>query len=242
VFDHVTIRVSDRRDSEDFYMLVLGALGLDPSHRGDDFVEWEDFSIAAATDVDDVTRRLHVGFVAPSRAEVDRFWETGTAAGFRDDGEPGPRPRYGDDYYGAFLLDPDGNSAEAVRHGAMRRGGVIDHLWIRVTDVSASTRFYATAGQHAGFALRAEGAGYARFAGESGSFSLVEGSPTQRLHVAFETEDDSAVESFHRSAVEAGYRSDGEPGERPAYHPGYFAAYLLDPDDNSVELVNHHRR
>jgi hypothetical protein len=47
-----------------------------------------------------------VGFVAPSRAEVDEFWRVGTGAGFRDDGAPGPRPEYGDDYYGSFLLDP----------------------------------------------------------------------------------------------------------------------------------------
>jgi catechol 2,3-dioxygenase-like lactoylglutathione lyase family enzyme len=42
----------------------------------------------------------------------------------RDDGAPGPRPQYGGDYYGAFLLDPDGNSAEAVHHGSLREHGV----------------------------------------------------------------------------------------------------------------------
>jgi hypothetical protein len=53
---------------------------------------------------------------------VDEFWRVGTAAGYRDDGVPGPRPQYRADYYGAFLLDPDGNSIEAVHHGALRRG------------------------------------------------------------------------------------------------------------------------
>ena len=53
---------------------------------------------------------------------MDEFWRIGTAAGFRDDGAPGPRPQYSDSYYGAFLLDPDGNSVEAVRHGARPRG------------------------------------------------------------------------------------------------------------------------
>ena len=54
------------------------------------------------------------------------------------------RPEYGDDYYGAFLLDPDGNSIEAVHHGSLRSGGIIDHLWIRVADVNASQAFYDT--------------------------------------------------------------------------------------------------
>lgn len=47
---------------------------------------------------------------------MDAFWQAGTEAGYRDDGEPGLRPRYGGDYYGGFLLDPDGNNAEVVNH------------------------------------------------------------------------------------------------------------------------------
>ena len=46
---------------------------------------------------------------------------------------------------------------------------------------------------------------------------------------------------FHEAAVQAGYESRGAPGERPRYHPGYYAAYVLDPDGNNVEVVNHHR-
>jgi hypothetical protein len=52
-----------------------------------------------------------------------------TAAGYENDGAPGPRPQYSPDYYGAFVLDPDENSAEAMTSGAPRDdGGVIDHL------------------------------------------------------------------------------------------------------------------
>ena len=61
-----------------------------------------------------VTRRLHVAFVAPSRAHVHEFWRVGTEAGYRDAGPPGPRPQYSASYYGSFLLDPDGSSVEAV--------------------------------------------------------------------------------------------------------------------------------
>ena len=49
---------------------------------------------------------------ARSRADVDAFWRVGVDAGFASDGEPGERPQYTEGYYGAFLLDPDGNSAE----------------------------------------------------------------------------------------------------------------------------------
>ena len=68
-----------------------------------------------------MTQRLHIGFAAPSRAAGRRVLaRRHRRPGTRDDGAPGPRPQYRDDYYGAFLLDPDGNSAEAVHHGALR--------------------------------------------------------------------------------------------------------------------------
>ena len=59
--------------------------------------------------------------------------------------------------------------------------------------------------------------------------------------MAFPATTNTAVDEFHRSAVAAGYRDDGPPGERPVYHAGYYGAFVLDPDGNSVELVNHNR-
>jgi catechol 2,3-dioxygenase-like lactoylglutathione lyase family enzyme len=242
VFDHVTIRVSDRAGSERFYTTVLQELGLSPTHSGDAFAEWDDFSLAAATADRPVTRRLHIGFVAPSRDAIDAFWQTGTASGYRDDGAPGPREQYGPDYYGAFLLDPDGNSAEAVHHDSLRRGGTIDHLWIRVADVAAARAFYATIAPHAGLRHGSDAPGRAQFRGASGSFSLVAGgAPTEHVHLAFPAEDDETVHAFHRDAVEAGHRDNGPPGERPEYHAGYYSAFVLDPDGNNVEVVNHRR-
>jgi catechol 2,3-dioxygenase-like lactoylglutathione lyase family enzyme len=175
MFDHVTLRASDRAASEDFYAVVLKALGVEPTHRDGELVEWSDFSLMQATDERGPTRRLHLGFAAPSRAHVDAFWRAGIEAGHPDDGRPGPRPQYREDYYGAFLLDPDGNSAEAVHHGALGRGGVLDHLWIRVADVAAARSFYLTVAPHAGLRLRDDGPERVRFAGASGSFSLVAG-------------------------------------------------------------------
>jgi catechol 2,3-dioxygenase-like lactoylglutathione lyase family enzyme len=239
MFDHVMIRVSDRDASERFYGTVLSTLGIEQTYRGQDIAGWDDFSLAQAAGA--VTRRLHIGFVAPSPEHVDAFWRAGTEAGYRDDGAPGPRPQYRDDYYGAFLLDPDGNSAEAVNDGALRRGGAIDHLWIRVADVAASKRFYELVAGHAGFRLKHDGPERAQFAGESGSFSLVPGEPTGHVHLAFPVDDDARVGAFHRAATGAGHRDNGAPGERPVYHAGYYGAFVLDPDGNNVELVNHKR-
>jgi catechol 2,3-dioxygenase-like lactoylglutathione lyase family enzyme len=240
VFDHVGIHVSERDASERFYRTILGAIGIEPTHDGADFVEWDDFALGAAEAERPVTRRLHMAFVARSRADVDAFWQAGVDAGYRDDGAPGPRPQYRDDYYGSFLLDPDGNSAEAVHHGALRTGGNIDHLWIRVADVAASKRFYELIAPHAGMRLRTDRPERAQFAGQTGSFSLVSGEPTEHVHMAFPAAD-AVVRAFHRDAVAAGYRDNGAPGERPEYHAGYYAAFVLDPDGNNVELVNHHR-
>jgi catechol 2,3-dioxygenase-like lactoylglutathione lyase family enzyme len=242
VFDHVTIRVSDRPTSQRFYETVLRTIGIRQTSDGDDFREWDDFSLAQADDDNPPTRRLHIGFAAPSRGHVDAFWRAGTDAGYESDGEPGPRPQYSDDYYGSFLLDPDGNSVEAVHHGSLRNGGNIDHLWIRVSDVEAATRFYETVGPAAGFRVGGESAERTQFACVSGSFSVVaDDRPTEHVHLAFSASDDGTVDRFHREATAAGYRDNGAPGERAVYHAGYYAAFVLDPDGNNVEVVNHNR-
>jgi catechol 2,3-dioxygenase-like lactoylglutathione lyase family enzyme len=243
VFDHVTLRVSDQGASQRFYDLVLGTLAIEASYDGDQFVEWDDFSLMQAREGKPTTHGLHVGFPAGSRAEVDGFWQAGVDAGYRSDGEPGPRPQYGGDYYGGFLLDPDGNSAEAVHYtdGGLREDGTIDHIWMRVADVTASKRFYGRVAPFGRFELRHDSPERTAFVAGTCSFSLVAGTPTENVHMAFPADDNATVDEFHTALVAAGYRSDGEPGERPIYHPGYYGAYVLDPDGNSVEIVNHNR-
>ena len=244
LFDHVTIRVPDRGAAESFFEAVLAPLGIDTSYRTKDFTEWQEFMVAQATDAQPATRGLHVAFVAPSREQVDAFWQAGIDAGYGDDGPPGPRPKYRKDYYGGFLRDPSGNSVEAVHYEAARpRDRIIDHLWIRVADLATARRFYELVGESAGFRLLSgEEQHRATFGrGDRGpSFTLVPGAATENLHVAFPGDDD-AVRRFHDGAVAARYRSNGGPGERPRYHPGYYAAYVLDPDGNNIEVVNHHR-
>lgn len=241
MFDHVTIRAADRAASERFYNTVLQTLGIDESYRTGTFTEWQDFGLTAADAEHPPTQRLHVAFVAPDRERVDRFWQAGVDAGYWDDGRPGPRPQYGSDYYGGFLLDPDGNSAEAVHYAGTRRGGIVDHVWIRVADVAAAQAFYETIAPHAGLRKDPDKPDRVQFRGDSGTFSLLPGTPTEYLHMAFPTREDVDVERFHQVAVDAGYESHGPPAERPRYHPGYYAAYVLDPDGNNIEVVNHHR-
>ena len=241
MFDHVTIRVSDEAASEQAYDIVLSALGI-PREEHDDFPEWDDFSIAVPRGSNPPTRRLHIGFAAASREAVDAFWRAGVGAGLRSDGEPGPRPQYAADYYGGFLLDPDGNSIEAVHHSGVRRDGNVDHVWIRVADLAAAREFYAAVAPIAGFAIGTDTPERVSFRGSSGTFSLVPGEePTSGLHLAFPAPDHAAVERFHATLTAAGHRDNGPPGERREYHPGYYGAFVLDPDGNNVELVDHGR-
>jgi catechol 2,3-dioxygenase-like lactoylglutathione lyase family enzyme len=241
MFDHVTIRVSDRAASARFYETVLATIGIAKTASEGWLEEWGDFSISPADTEQPVTRGLHVGFAAPTRAAADEFWRTGTEAGYRDDGEPGPRPEYGPDYDGAFLLDPDGNSAEAVHNGPPPARGGIDHLWIRVADVERAKRFYETVAPSSGFVLADEPPGRARFEDADASFSVVDGRPTENVHIAFPASQNATVDEFHRAAIAAGYRDNGAPGERPIYPPGYYGAFVLDPDGNNVEVVSHNR-
>ena len=60
--------------------------------------------------------RIHIAFHAENRKLVDEFYRAALAAGGRDNGPPGPRPHYHENYYGAFVLDPDGHNIEAVCH------------------------------------------------------------------------------------------------------------------------------
>jgi catechol 2,3-dioxygenase-like lactoylglutathione lyase family enzyme len=240
VFDHVEIRVADRAASERFYDTVLRTLGIEMEYSDDELAEWGEFSLAPAREDKPVTRGVHLGFRASSRAEVDEFWRAGTEAGHPDDGAPGARPQYTDDYYGGFLLDPDGNSAEAVHHTDVRQEGMIDHVWMRVADVAAAKRFYEAVAPYGGFRLGSDTPERAQFLGSGASFSVVAGDRlTENVHLAFPAAENATVDAFHEALTSAGYRDNGGPGERPLYHPGYYGAFVFDPDGHNIEVVCH---
>jgi catechol 2,3-dioxygenase-like lactoylglutathione lyase family enzyme len=242
MFDHVTLRVTDLADATRAFAAVLDELQLAQTTSTPSFSVWGNFALTQTDDEHPIARRVHVAFIAPTPAHVNRFGQAGLAAGFADDGPAGPRPNYAGDYYAAFLKDDAGNSFEAVHRVGERPEGNIDHLVIRVNDVQAATAFYSTIGASAGLTLRRQTADRALFSvgASDGSLLVIADEPTQNLHVAFSGQDDDA-RRFHDDATVAGYRSNGEPGERPQYHDGYYSAYVLDPDGNNVEVVDHHR-
>ncbi len=245
MFDHVQIAVSDLAASERFYRTALSVLGSEPVHADGALVEWQDWDLVPTDRGHPVSRGLHVGFRAADRAAVDAFWQAGVDAGYRDDGAPGNRAAYGPDYYGGFLLDPDGNSAEAVHFERGHSGpdAGIDHLWLRVRDLEASRRFYEAIAPHSGLRLGEVEPGRVQLRGEDFSFSLIddERPTTEHLHIAFSAGEDASVREFHAAALADGYEDNGAPGERPGYHPGYYGAFVLDPDGHNVEVVNHNR-
>jgi catechol 2,3-dioxygenase-like lactoylglutathione lyase family enzyme len=243
MLDHVTIRADDREASRRFYNTVLGALGFEAVGQDERFYEWGDFSVQQKDAEHPASRHLHVAFAAPSRAEVDAFWRRGVEAGYRSDGEPGLRPQYNPNYYGSFLLDPDGNSAEACC--GFRKGGdsLIDHLWIGVRDLDESRRFWEVVAPVLGLGVsEPEEQRFHIYARDRSSALVADGRPpTENVHLAFPVPDDETVGEFHRVATAAGFRDNGAPGERPQYHAGYVGAFVLDPDGNNVEAVNHNR-
>ena len=190
MFEHVTIRARDRAASAAFYATVLAALGLERTGAA----RWQEFRLEQATAQRPPTQGLHIAFAATSHEEIEAFWHAGTAAGYRDDGPPGPRPQYSEDYYGAFLLDPDGNSAEAARHANTGPPGVIDHLWIRVGDVARARAFYADIAPRAGLRHGTDLPERAQFRSSGCSFSFVDGPPaTEHLHLAFPADEDAIL-------------------------------------------------
>jgi catechol 2,3-dioxygenase-like lactoylglutathione lyase family enzyme len=239
MFDHVSVRVADLDVARGRFAALFAPLGVEQTVNVPAFALWGDFGLAGPDADHALTRRAHIAFVAPSHEAVQAFWQAGLDAGLTDNGAPGPRTQYGDDYYGAFLLDEAGNNFEAVVRSGGRVGGNVDHVALRVVDLAAATDFYKNVGGAVGFAAVREGDDGTTFADPSGGLlSVFLGEPTEALHVALRGDDDT-IRGFHASAVAAGYRDNGGPGQRP-YHPGYYSAFVLDPDGNNVEVVDHH--
>jgi catechol 2,3-dioxygenase-like lactoylglutathione lyase family enzyme len=242
MFDHLTLRVADLAIASSALAAVLDELGIEQTTSTPNLSVWGNFALMQTDDAHPIAGRVHIAFVAPTPAHVDRFWRAGVDAGFGDDGPAGPRRVYADDYYAASLKDPDGNSFEAVYRDGARPSASVDHVAIRVSNVEASTAFYSKIGDAAGLTLQRQSPESAAFVvgASDGSLLLFAGEPTQNVHLAFSGEDED-VRRFHADATAAGYHSNGEPGERARYHAGYYAAYVLDPDGSNIEVVDHHR-
>jgi catechol 2,3-dioxygenase-like lactoylglutathione lyase family enzyme len=241
VFDHITLRVPNLATATTAFAVAFDQLEIEKTTETPSFSVWGNFAITQTDAEHPITRRIHIAFSAPTKADVDRFARAGIDAGFADDGPDGLRPEHGDGDYATCVRDTAGNEFEAVRRDGGRASGNIDHVGIGGHDVEALTAFYTTIGTAAGLTIRGQAADHTAFSvGESnGSLLVIAGEPTQNAHIAF-SGDDEDVRRFHGDAIAAGYRSHGEPGERPRYHPGYCSAYVLDPGGNNIEVVNHH--
>ena len=125
MIDHVGFAVSDLARSSAFYAAALAPLGVTELMR----VTPEQTGAGTAIgygkdgkpffwigDNERVGQGTHIAFAVDSRAEVDAFYAAAIAAGGVDHGAPGIRAHYHPDYYGAFVLDPDGQNIEAVCH------------------------------------------------------------------------------------------------------------------------------
>jgi catechol 2,3-dioxygenase-like lactoylglutathione lyase family enzyme len=124
VIDHAGINVSDWQKSKAFYDAAMAPLGakllmtVPPEYTGGMKVggygrEKPDFWLHESKET---SLGRHYAFTARNRAEVDAFYNAAMAAGGKDNGKPGIRAHYHPDYYGAFVIDPDGNNVEAVCH------------------------------------------------------------------------------------------------------------------------------
>ncbi|HEX5599686.1 MAG: VOC family protein [Pseudomonadota bacterium] len=119
--DHIGLQVSDFARAKEFYSAALQPLGIKlqmelPNEAGGvaGFGRCKpEFWIAAGKTP---TSPFHIAFHAANRAQVDAFYKAAIAAGARDNGAPGLRPQYHPNYYGAFVIDPDGHNVEAVCH------------------------------------------------------------------------------------------------------------------------------
>jgi catechol 2,3-dioxygenase-like lactoylglutathione lyase family enzyme len=120
MLDHISINVTDLDHSKSFYLGALAPLDYEIAGEFPGAVGfrnptsmWE-FSLREEKSV----TPMHVAFGVSERSLVDAFYSAAIAAGGTDNGGPGLRPHYHENYYAAFVLDPDGNNVEAVCHRA----------------------------------------------------------------------------------------------------------------------------
>jgi catechol 2,3-dioxygenase-like lactoylglutathione lyase family enzyme len=125
MIDHTGFAVSDLSKSKAFYLAALRPLGIElimevtaaqtgaGAHAGFGAAHKPFFWVG---DHGSPSSGIHIAFTAGSRAQVDEFYHAALRAGGKDNGKPGLRPHYHESYYGAFVLDPDGNNIEAVCH------------------------------------------------------------------------------------------------------------------------------
>ncbi len=119
MLDHIGLDVSDYQKSKKFYEAALKPLDYNIIME---FEKWGGFGVGHKPDFwigqgeSTKSSPIHIAFRCETRETVDSFYQAALEAGGTDNGAPGPRPQYHPNYYGAFIIDPDGNNIEAVCH------------------------------------------------------------------------------------------------------------------------------
>ena len=118
MFDHIGFGVTNLAESKAFYLQALQPLGVEVAMEGPYGVGLGRNRKPSLwiSETKERPAHLHLAFVADTREQVDAFHAAALAAGGKDNGAPGIRPHYHANYYGAFVLDPDGHNVEAVCH------------------------------------------------------------------------------------------------------------------------------
>ncbi|WP_282610394.1 VOC family protein [Pelagibius sp. Alg239-R121] len=263
MFSHFTLGSNDLKRSERFYDAVMASLcqtliAGDPNdsylmfapadQRYPHLFVCRPFDGLPAT----WSNGFHIAFNAPDKETVDQFHTAAMAAGGYDEGAPGIRPDYDQDYYGAYVRDPDGNKLQAVCYTAGRRAGstgdVVSHITIGHADLERERAFYSAILTALGIAeLPEEGDDESTAFGLTG-FDLpvlylqpaFDGRPAtwgNGTHTAFAAPSRAAVNRFHAAGLAHGGVCDGAPGLRPQYSQHYYAAYLRDAVGNKLQAV-----
>ena len=120
MFDHVKFGVRDYAVSKAFYLQALAPIGVSVVGEGEPAYGVElsagGESSLCLFQTNEAPAHLHIAFVAQRREQVDAFHRAALAAGAKDNGPPGLRPKYHPNYYAAFVIDPDGHNIEMVCH------------------------------------------------------------------------------------------------------------------------------
>ena len=119
MFDHVAFGVSDYAASKAFFLKALEPLGVAVVLEGPLGVELSRPKGTASlcmNQTEEKPAHLHLAFTAENRQQVEAFYRAALEAGGEDNGAPGVRPHYHANYYGAFVIGPDGHNIEVVCH------------------------------------------------------------------------------------------------------------------------------
>lgn len=253
--DHASVGVSDLGASIRFYDAALAPLGARRRFRDGDYVAWGSATVNGHFAV---CRRpsprpqlgAHACFAAGSREEVEAFHRAALAAGGEDNGPPGYRPQYSPDYYGAFVLDPDGNHLGVVARlaadqASTPRARILDHLSIGTVHLGEAARFYDALLAPLGAARLRTRDDYVMFGTDLNDTTFILAEPDEPgavapqpgFHACFAADSRESLALFHAAGLRGGARNNGTPGPRPDYAIDYWGAFLVDPWGNHVGAV-----